>query len=131
MSSLVDNSLRTGLRALVGTIIHSIGFGELQVLPRGAIFVNSIGTIQKVLDLSAYDASAAYAPKVAPFEDADEVRDFGRKIIIPGFVDAHCQAQQYAFTGTGMDLPLLQWLEKYTFSTESIFSDLEFARAVI
>ena len=29
-----------------------------------------------------------------------------------------------------MDLPLLQWLEKYTFPTESRFSDLEFARNV-
>lgn len=35
---------------------------------------------------------------------------------------------QYVFAGTGMDLPLLQWLEKYTFPCESRFSDLEFAR---
>ena len=130
MSSLVDVSSRTGLRALVGTVIHSIGFGELQVLPRGAIFVNSRGTIQKVLDMSGYDSSAVFAPDTTPFEGVEEVRDFGRKLIIPGFIDAHCHAPQYAFTGTGMDLPLLQWLEKYTFPTESRFSDLEFARAV-
>lgn len=29
-----------------------------------------------------------------------------------------------------MDLPLLQWLEKYTFPCESKFKDVEFARDV-
>ena len=46
-----------------------------------------------------------------------------------GFVDTHCHAPQYAFVGTGR-IPLLEWLQKYTFPTESKFSDLEFARNV-
>ena len=32
---------------------------------------------------------------------------------MPGLVDGHAHAPQYAFTGTGMDLPLLEWLETY------------------
>lgn len=47
---------------------------------------------------------------------------------MPGLVDTHIHAPQYVFTGTGYDLPLLQWLEKYTFPTESRFENNEFAK---
>ena len=50
------------------------------------------------------------------------------QFLIPGFVDTHTHAPQYSFTGTGYDLPLLQWLQKYTFPVESRFRDTEFAR---
>jgi hypothetical protein len=35
---------------------------------------------------------------------------------------------QYKFTGTGTDVPLMEWLEKYTFPAERGFQDLEAAR---
>ena len=47
---------------------------------------------------------------------------------MPGFVDTHIHAPQYVFTGTGYDLPLLDWLEKYTFPSESRFRNVEFAQ---
>ena len=47
---------------------------------------------------------------------------------MPGLVDTHVHAPQYVFTGTGYDLPLLQWLEKYTFPSESRFRNKEFAQ---
>jgi len=50
------------------------------------------------------------------------------RLLIPGFVDAHVHAPQYGFMGLGVGLPLLQWLDKYTFPFESRFSDLEFAK---
>lgn len=37
------------------------------------------------------------------------------QLILPGFIDTHAHAPQFAFTGTGHELPLLKWLEKYTF----------------
>ncbi len=46
---------------------------------------------------------------------------------MPGLVDTHIHAPQYVFTGTGYDLPLLGWLEKYTFPSESRFRNKEFA----
>jgi guanine deaminase len=54
----------------------------------------------------------------------------GQQFICPGFVDAHAHAPQHAFTGTGMDLPLLEWLQRYTFPHESKYSDLNHARKV-
>lgn len=50
-----------------------------------------------------------------------------KSFVIPGFVDTHFHAPQYAFTGTGYDLPLLGWLAKYTFPIESKFEDKKFA----
>lgn len=37
---------------------------------------------------------------------------------------------QYVYTGTGMDLPLLEWLETHTFPVEARFKDTAFARKV-
>ncbi len=56
-----------------------------------------------------------------------ETTDFGDKIIIPGLCDLHVHAPQYAYRGTGMDLELLDWLEKYAFPEEASYSDLEYA----
>jgi len=48
-------------------------------------------------------------------------------MIIPGLVDLHTHAPQYAFRGMGMDLELLEWLYKYTFPEESRYESLEYA----
>ena len=49
------------------------------------------------------------------------------KIIIPGLVDLHVHAPQYAFRGMGMDLELLDWLNTHTFVEEAKYADLEYA----
>jgi guanine deaminase len=47
---------------------------------------------------------------------------------VPGFIDTHTHGAQYAFIGSGLDLSLLEWLEKYTFPVEKRFTDLEYSR---
>lgn len=54
--------------------------------------------------------------------------DFGDKLILPGFVDLHTHAPQYAFRGTGMDLQLLEWLNTYTFPEEAKYADISYAK---
>ncbi|CAG5921594.1 unnamed protein product [Menidia menidia] len=49
---------------------------------------------------------------------------------MPGMIDTHIHASQYSYAGTALDLPLLQWLNTYTFPVESRFKDLEFAQKV-
>lgn len=49
---------------------------------------------------------------------------------MPGMVDTHIHASQYSYAGTALDMPLLQWLNTYTFPVESRFKDLEFAKRV-
>lgn len=56
-----------------------------------------------------------------------ELLDFGGKLVIPGMVDLHIHAPQYAFRGMHMDEELLDWLSKYTFVEESKYEDDEYA----
>lgn len=53
--------------------------------------------------------------------------DHTGKLIIPGLVDLHLHAPQYAFRGLGMDLELIDWLNTHAFIQESRYADLEYA----
>ena len=55
------------------------------------------------------------------------VYDFTGKLIIPGLVDLHMHAPQYAFRGMGMDLELMDWLGQQTFPEEAKYADLSYA----
>ena len=55
--------------------------------------------------------------------------DFGDKLIIPGLIDLHLHAPQYSFAGLGMDLPLLPWLDTYTYPEEARYADISYAEA--
>lgn len=56
-----------------------------------------------------------------------EFIDAGDKLVVPGLVDLHVHAPQFAFRGTNMDLELMDWLNTYTFPEESKFKDLSYA----
>nr|XP_006137887.1 guanine deaminase [Pelodiscus sinensis] len=49
---------------------------------------------------------------------------------MPGMVDTHIHAPQYSFAGSRVDLPLLDWLNTYTFPTEVKYKDNDFAEEV-
>jgi guanine deaminase len=110
-------------KCIIGNIVHSLRMGALEMIERGAIIYSSDGVIEKILDMNIPSS----ASEVNSMEPAN-VMDFTGKLIIPGFVDAHCHAPQYVFTGTGVDMDLMEWLQTYTFPVESRFQDLEFAK---
>lgn len=56
------------------------------------------------------------------------LEDWGDMLIVPGLVDLHIHAPQFAFRGLGMDLELLDWLNTRTFPEEARYADLEYAR---
>ncbi|CAJ0758659.1 16810_t:CDS:2 [Entrophospora sp. SA101] len=61
----------------------------------------------------------------------DEVIRLTKKqFLMPGFVDTHTHAPQYPNAGTGMDLPLLEWLKKYTFPLEKSYSSMDFTKKI-
>nr|XP_014334738.1 PREDICTED: guanine deaminase isoform X2 [Bos mutus] len=60
-----------------------------------------------------------------------EIRELSHhEFFMPGLVDTHIHAPQYSFAGSNMDLPLLEWLTKYTFPTEHKFQSIDFAEEV-
>lgn len=56
-----------------------------------------------------------------------QVIDCSGKLIIPGLVDLHIHAPQFAYRGTGMDYELLDWLEQIAFPEEIRYADPEYA----
>jgi len=55
------------------------------------------------------------------------LKDYSGKLIIPGLIDLHTHAPQYAFRGLGMDMQLLDWLDTYTFPEESKYLHIDYA----
>lgn len=47
--------------------------------------------------------------------------------LLPGFIDTHIHAPQYPQLGQALDVPLEEWLFKYTFPLEARYADLGFA----
>eukprot|EP00040_Diaphanoeca_grandis_P022279 m.119383 g.119383 ORF g.119383 m.119383 type:complete len:487 (-) comp28733_c0_seq1:642-2102(-) len=108
---------------VTGTFIHSLGFGNQQVLTDHAVGVQADGTIAFV----APKEQAASLGKQHAFANPTRVELTGSQFCMPGMIDTHVHAPQYTFTGTGYSLPLLEWLMTYTFPTEAKYSDVEFA----
>lgn len=55
------------------------------------------------------------------------LHDHGGKLVMPGMVDLHIHAPQYAYRGLGMDRELLDWLNTYAFPEENKYADLNYA----
>lgn len=56
------------------------------------------------------------------------VLDYGDQLIIPGLCDMHVHAPQFVYRGLGLDLQLMDWLDRYAFPTEARFADPAYAR---
>ena len=55
------------------------------------------------------------------------VDHFGDRLILPGMTDLHLHAPQFSFRGMGMDMELMDWLNRYTFPEEMRYQDLTYA----
>ena len=55
------------------------------------------------------------------------LHDYSGMLVMPGMVDLHIHAPQYAYRGLGMDRELLDWLNTYAFPEESKYGDLSYA----
>jgi guanine deaminase len=56
------------------------------------------------------------------------VKDYTGSLIMPGLTDLHIHAPQFAYMALGMDMELLEWLNKITFPEEAKYRDPEYAR---
>ncbi|XP_028910787.1 guanine deaminase [Ornithorhynchus anatinus] len=109
-----------------GTFVHSTWTCPMEVLPDHLLGVNDSGKI-------VFFEQASQQEKLAKewgFKSS-EIRELSiHEFFMPGLVDTHIHAPQYAFAGCNVDLPLLEWLNKYTFPTELKFRKIEFAEEV-
>lgn len=104
-----------------GTAFTSRSLKEVAVLKDHLFCIDEQGMIAKVL-----------RPEDAHLVDADiPITTLPEgQFLLPGFVDLHVHAPQWAQSGTALDLPLYDWLNTYTFPLEAKFSDVDFAEKV-
>lgn len=100
---------------LKGNLVSAPALGKLEIRQGGYLVLEN-GVLAGIYD--ALPSQYAAAP----------VEDFGDRLITQSFTDLHLHAPQYPMLGTGMDLPLLEWLSTYTFPTEARFADPAYAR---
>ncbi|ETS84568.1 hypothetical protein PFICI_02593 [Pestalotiopsis fici W106-1] len=111
-----------------GTVIHSLGPTELEILEDALLIVRADGTVQS---LDAGVAKSSVPNLLAARGLDDEVRYLSRgEFLIPGFVDTHNHAPQYAQRGLGQSMHILDWLDNVTFPNEARFADVAYAERI-
>ena len=94
--------------------------GDLSILQDAWIVVCN-GTVQSITQGGA----------MPPIANATLHTLLPTQLLCPGFIDTHVHAAQIQYQGTGTDLPLMQWLEKYAFPSEKrLTNDLELSHTV-
>lgn len=91
---------------------------------RLAVVLVLIGFSLVSLEVSAAGLIIHLAPAAASTELLNSTPSFSitrlskHSFLLPTFTDLHIHAPQYLYAGTGLDLPLMQWLNEYAFKAE-------------
>lgn len=110
-----------------GTAFTSETNKKVAILKDHLFCINENGLIEDIFN-STHDE---YSRLIDAYQDNDNFHTLAAgQYILPGFVDLHVHAPQWAQSGTALDLPLYDWLHTYTFPLEAKFADLEFAELV-
>eukprot|EP01098_Paradermamoeba_levis_P005229 TRINITY_DN2220_c0_g1_i1.p1 TRINITY_DN2220_c0_g1~~TRINITY_DN2220_c0_g1_i1.p1 ORF type:complete len:476 (-),score=150.36 TRINITY_DN2220_c0_g1_i1:78-1454(-) len=108
--------------------IHSLSFRELEIVENGILGVQEDGEI--AFFFKTEEEFQSWKEKNKDKLGKEKLLELPQKIIIPGLIDTHVHAPQYVNSGTGQGVPLLDWLNQFTFPTEAKYSDENFARDV-
>jgi guanine deaminase len=114
-------------RAFRGTFLHAPERGRLTCLKDALIVVAADGAISAVHE-GASAAARATAERLA--KSGNLVTLGPKHYVLPGMVDLHIHAPQWPQLGEALDLPLEDWLQKFTFPLEARYADTAFALQV-
>lgn len=108
---------KNNIKILKGNIVYSKDSNSFNIIENGYIVID-----EKIIQ-------GTYKKLPEEFLNI-KIDDYGNRLIIPGFIDLHTHASQFAIRGIGYDKELLPWLETYTFPEESKFKDTSYAKKV-
>lgn len=115
-----------------GAAIHSLGPQQLEIVEQALLVVNPEGQIV------AFEKDAASVPDRLDLpggpslgtQDMEIHRLAPGTFLLPGFVDTHNHAPQWAQRGLGQGMHILDWLDGVTFPNEAKFADAAHARRI-
>ena len=103
------------MKAYHGHILFTPTSKQFEIIAGGYVLVGDTGLVEGV-----------YASHALPERDDIEVVELGNRLLIPAMNDMHVHAPQLANMGLAMDMPLLPWLNKYTFPEEAKFANEDY-----
>ncbi|KAF5367818.1 hypothetical protein D9757_010350 [Collybiopsis confluens] len=111
---------------LRGTFAHIPAQGKLEILNNWLVAIDISGHI-----VHFDHAQSEKSVELIRFYDGLVIAIPPGSFILPTFTDLHLHAPQFLYQGTGLDLPLLEWLHRYAFKAEEkLDTDPELARKV-
>ncbi|XP_065372243.1 guanine deaminase [Calliphora vicina] len=113
-------------KVFVGQIIHTKSLKEFVLYTNGFVAVDKNGKIAGVGE--NYNLWFSNKPDYPP--NAEVITLNKEQFLMPGLIDCHIHAPQVAQIGLGLDMPLMEWLNTYTFPLEAKFTDQDFAAKV-
>ncbi|KAI9058314.1 Metallo-dependent hydrolase [Trametes sanguinea] len=121
-----DDFARFHEHLLRGDFVHTPRLGEIQIMHDHLLRTDARGNIDYFAPASLpaskdIMASMPVKPTSVP----------AGAFMIPTFCDLHLHAPQFLYQGTGLHLPLMEWLNEYAFKAEErLDSDPELAERV-
>ncbi|KAG5718739.1 hypothetical protein E4T56_gene2705 [Termitomyces sp. T112] len=109
-----------------GTLVTLPTLGDLQILQDHLLVISPTGYITHNAPFSSPSSQGLLS------SSSDKLRTLSRgTFLLPTFVDLHLHAPQFLYQGTGLHLPLMQWLDTYAFKAEErLDEDPELAKRV-
>lgn len=115
-------------RAILGSVYHTPVLGSFERLEKALVVFN---TESGVIDSVTTPEHPDYTEQVKHFENLGCLEKLKKgQYLLPGMIDLHIHAPQWPQAGKGLDLPLDQWLQTYTFPLESRYKDIDFAKSI-
>ncbi|KAL5501697.1 hypothetical protein ACEPAH_8957 [Sanghuangporus vaninii] len=114
-------------KRFIGSFIDTPQLGEVRILHNYCLVVNEEGFI------SSFSLRTSLPNESDSDTDTEIETIFVPKgsFLLPSFCDLHLHAPQFLYQGTGLHLPLMQWLDQYAFRAEErMDSDPGLARRV-
>mgnify|MGYP001343755862 FL=1 len=114
-------------KIILGSFIHSPNRGKVELLKNALLLINADGKVIELIESS----ESRYSSILNESKSSNALYEISNhQYIIPGFTDLHIHAPQWPQLGKALDVPLEEWLQKYTFPLEAKYHDENFARMV-
>jgi guanine deaminase len=111
----------------LGTAFSAKSPKEVSILKDHLFCINANGMIEQIVA----PEDADYQTLLDAYQGQENFHRLAEgQYFLPGFIDLHVHAPQWAQSGTALDIPLSDWLNTYTFPLESKFSDVDYAQKV-